>query len=293
MRSGGRSDETLRVIEDSATVCLELESRPDSVTLVRSALSGLGERLELEPELLDDLKTAVSEACNNVVLHAYGSGSGPLTVSLTITSEGVDVLVRDRGSGIQRVSAAEDRMGVGLAVISALADRAEFLSGPDGGTDVRMSFNRGGAGLELAPGALGASSDAEPVSLPGDVILSLAPVTILAHVFGRLARAVAAGSHFSVDRFSDLYPLADAIAAHAEVAGTGGPITCSINSSSRRLELLLAPFAPGSGARLAPEPEAEPGARPLAGLADQLSVEAMNGCELLRIVIVDHRRGRD
>ena len=47
-------------------------------------LGGMAELLAMDPELLDDLKTAVSEACNNVVLHAYPDGSGPLTVSLNV-----------------------------------------------------------------------------------------------------------------------------------------------------------------------------------------------------------------
>jgi serine/threonine-protein kinase RsbW len=271
-------------------VCLELESRPECVTLIRSALSGLGDRLGLDPELLDDLKTAVSEACNNVVLHAYRDEPGPLTARLDITKDGVDVLVRDRGTGIQRVAPGEDRMGVGLAVISALADRAEFLSGPDGGTDVRMSFTRGGAGLELADGSLGASSGSDPIDLPGDVVLSLSPVSILAPVFGRLTRAIAAGKHFSVDRFSDLYPIADAIAAHAQrSAADGRPITVSINSENRRIEMALAPFEAGSGSRLESATGDQPGSAPLAGLADQLEVERLNGEELLRVVILDRR----
>ncbi len=276
--------------QDSATVCLELESRPECVTLVRSALSGLGERLGLDPELLDDLKTAISEACNNVVLHAYRDEPGPLTVRLDITADGVDVLVRDQGSGIQRVAASEDRMGVGLAVISALADRAEFLSGSDGGTDVRMSFTRGGAGLQLADGALGAGSRSDPVALSGDVVLSLSPVSMLAAVFGRLTRAVAAGKHFSVDRFSDLYPIADAIAAHAQrAAADNRPITVSINSENRRLELALAPFEAGSGSQLESALGTQPGSSPLAGLADGLEVEPINGAELLRVVVLDRR----
>jgi anti-sigma regulatory factor (Ser/Thr protein kinase) len=278
------------VNKDSATVCLELESRPECVTLIRSALSGLGERLGLDAELLDDLKTAVSEACNNVVLHAYGDEAGPLTIRLDVTADGVDALVRDRGSGIQRVAPGVDRMGVGLAVISALADRAEFLSGTEGGTDVRMSFTRGGAGLHLAHGALGPCSESERVELPGDVVLSVSPVSILAAVFGRVTRAIAAGKHFSVDRFSDLYPIADAIAAHAQRAASDDrPITVSINSENRRLELALAPFEPGSGSRLESAAGDEPGSSPLAGLADQLEVEPINGDELLRVLVLDHR----
>lgn len=275
---------------DSATVCLELDSRPECVTLVRSTLSGLGERLQLDPEMLDDLKTAISEACNNVVLHAYGDEPGPLTVRLDITADGLDALVRDHGSGIQRVAPGEDRMGVGLAVISALADRAEFVTGPKGGTDVRMSFNRGGAGLELADGALGAHVDSERVELAGDIVLSLFPVSILAPIFGRLARAVAAGKHFSVDRFSDLYPIADALAAYAERAATGDrPLTVSISSENRRLEVALAPFTAGSGVRLQSAPAQAPGSSPLASLADQLDVEPCDGAELLRVLVLDHR----
>lgn len=271
-------------------MCLELDTRPECVTLIRSALSGLGERLELDPELLDDLKTGVSEACNNVVLHAYGDHSGPLTVRLEITAAGVSALVRDHGSGIQRVAPGVDRMGVGLAVISALADRAEFVTGPEGGTDVRMSFTRGGAGLTLAADALGTSTGSERVELAGDIVLSVSPVSILSAVFGRLTRAVAAGKHFSVDRFSDLYPIADAIAAHAQwAAADNRPITVAINSANRRLELALAPFTLGSGSRLESVDGDEPGSSPLAGLADELDVEPINGDELLRVLVLDRR----
>jgi len=136
------------VIDEPARVRLELESRPESVTLVRSLLSAFAEALELGGELLDDLKTAVSEACNNVVLHAYGDGQvGPMTVSIEWTGSGLDVLVQDRGDGIRQIASSDDRMGVGLAVISALADRAGFESRHGGGTEVRMSFDRGDHGI--------------------------------------------------------------------------------------------------------------------------------------------------
>jgi serine/threonine-protein kinase RsbW len=52
-------------------VRLRLESRPQTLTIVRGMLGGVAELLAIDPELLDDLKTSVSEACNNVVLHAY------------------------------------------------------------------------------------------------------------------------------------------------------------------------------------------------------------------------------
>jgi serine/threonine-protein kinase RsbW len=128
------------VIEHPPTLRLELDSRPELVTLVRCILAGLGELLAFDAALLDDLKTAVSEACNNVVLHAYGGEPGPLVLDLKITGERIEIIVRDEGSGIRQLASSDARIGVGLAVISALADRAEFASTSEGGTEVRMSF---------------------------------------------------------------------------------------------------------------------------------------------------------
>src|SRR5258707_5799480 len=62
--------------DQAATGRLQLDSSPETLTLVRGALGGMADLLSLDVELLDDLKTAVSEACNNVVMHAYGGGSG-------------------------------------------------------------------------------------------------------------------------------------------------------------------------------------------------------------------------
>src|SRR3981081_3501615 len=125
----------------TAKIHLELDSRPGCVTLVRAMLSATSETLGFEPELLDDLKTAVSEACNNVVLHAYDGRSGPLSVCLYVHAGEIEVVVRDEGSGIPAGASTDDRMqGVGLPIIRALAEQAEFRAGPGGGTEVRMVF---------------------------------------------------------------------------------------------------------------------------------------------------------
>ena len=115
---------------------LEVESRPESVTLVRAALSAIAESLELDDVLADDLKTAVSEACNNVVIHAYPGADGPMALSIVASDDSLGVLVEDCGGGIKHVAVSEERMGVGIALISALADAAHFRSRPGGGTSV-------------------------------------------------------------------------------------------------------------------------------------------------------------
>jgi anti-sigma regulatory factor (Ser/Thr protein kinase) len=271
------------LLDSLPTVRLELQSRPECVTLVRSMLAGLGEFLELEPELLDDLRTAISEAANNVVLHAYEGEPGPLIVSLEITRDGFEVVVRDRGGGIKRVAAAEDRMGVGLAVISALADRAEFESHPDGGTAVRMSFTRNDLKLAV-PEDWTRGLVLAPPEVDGDIVATIAPVDLLGEVLGRLTRAVAAGAHFSLDRFSDLYPVTDAIAAQARQSPAESSISFGIVGRPRRIELTVGPFTAGALDALTSN-----GGSPLQRLVDELDVVPTGSHELLSVTIVDKR----
>ncbi len=254
-------------------------------------LAGVAEPLAFDSELLDDLRTAVSEACNNVVLHAYDGEPGPLEVALEVEDSDVEVIVSDRGSGIQQIAAAAtDRMGVGLAVISALADRAEFLSSPDGGTEVRMSFTARGVGAPLAAHPTVGEPELWPQALDGDVVVKLTPVALLAAVLGRVTRALAAAARFSLDRFSDVYLVTDAIAAHAQTATSRSWIGFAIAVSNRRLEIVIGPFRGGTGELLVADERSKRPDSPLATLADELTVEPAGESEMMRIVLVDQRR---
>jgi anti-sigma regulatory factor (Ser/Thr protein kinase) len=122
---------------------LAVESRPVNVALVRRVMRAFGEQADLAPQVLDDLTTAVSEASNNVIQHAYADGSGPLTVSVSVNSGTLEARVIDRGTGIGQAPMVRRSQGVGLAVMTALADRAEFSSPDAGGTEVRLVFDSG------------------------------------------------------------------------------------------------------------------------------------------------------
>jgi serine/threonine-protein kinase RsbW len=287
----GKPNCTIDVTQDLPTVRLELISRPEAPALVRAALAGVAEPLEFDPELLDDLKTAVSEACNNVVLHAYPAEPGPLNVGVVVDAGAIQVVVRDQGTGFGRVSTSEDRMGVGLPVISALADRAEFISVHEGGTEVRMEFIGRRVGKPLPVRATNPDSAPDvPVVVSGDVVVTVSPVGLLTSVLGRLARAVAGFARFSLDRFSDLYLIADAITAHARAAAASARISFAIKAADKQLELVAGPFQAGSGALL----QAETGPRPprslLALLADDVAIERAGAVELLHVVVADRRR---
>jgi anti-sigma regulatory factor (Ser/Thr protein kinase) len=121
---------------------LELESVAGSVTLVRSVIRTVARAADLDPALADDLRTAISEACNNVVLHAYPTEPGPLIFSLAVDADSVEAVVRDRGCGITPGSIRNRGLGMGVAVINTLADRAVFESERGSGTEVRMTFRR-------------------------------------------------------------------------------------------------------------------------------------------------------
>lgn len=250
-------------------------------------LAGAAELLEMDPELLDDLKTAVSEACNNVVLHAYGGGPGPMGVRLYIDELRIRVIVQDGGVGLS--PAAADRPdGIGLSVIRALADHVTLGADPDGGTTVEMEFaiERAGKPLLQLPGIAGPDQGWVRVT-DDEVVVSLSPVMLLTGVLGRLARTLAATAHFSLDRFSDVYLVTDTIAAHAAEAAAGPRIDARMSAAERRLDLSVGPFRTGASDGLASR--GNPSPSPLALLSDEVSVLADGVGELLHVVVIDHR----
>jgi serine/threonine-protein kinase RsbW len=278
--------------DDSPAVRLELDSRPETLTLVRGVLAGVAELIGLDPELLDDLKTAVSEACNNVVMHAYDGETGPLGVRMYIEPEAIEVVVLDRGPGLPPLAPADETIrGVGLSVIRALAEQAEFRNNPDGGTEVRMSFagQRDGKPLFHLP-SLAGPDDQDAAWLTGDAVVSLSPISLLAGVLGRVARALAARARFSLDRFSDVYLVTDAIAAHAGRAAKGARMSFAISTDAQRLELTIGPFAQGSGSQLSHEAPEYSAASALTMLSDELEVRQDADAEVLYVVMVDRRR---
>jgi serine/threonine-protein kinase RsbW len=233
------------VIYGSAVVELELESAPESVALVRAALKGLGLELGLDPELLDDLQMVASEACNNVVLHAYPDGSGPVSIRIAASQDGVELRVRDWGEGVdpslcERGGGAVSS-GLGLAVIESLADDAELAPADGGGTEIRMVFARPVHGIGSSEQGSGVSATGR-AALDGPVVASVSPVSLLPAVLGRVARALAAQARFSVERFSDIHLVVDALSGYVERSATDGHVSFSLGTETRLLNLQIGPL---------------------------------------------------
>jgi anti-sigma regulatory factor (Ser/Thr protein kinase) len=119
---------------------LTLPARAENVAVVRHAFGGLGDALDIEDQVLADVKLAVTEACTNVVVHAYSDGEGPMEVAAGVHDGRLSVAVRDEGRGMLPRPDSPG-LGLGLPLIATLADTLELGRSTDDRTEVRMTFS--------------------------------------------------------------------------------------------------------------------------------------------------------
>lgn len=129
-------------------VNLRFSARSINESFARTAVSAFV--MELDPTIgeLSDIKTAVSEAVTNCIVHAYPNRDGDVYINVKITDNAkVIIKVRDRGCGIEDVKKAmeplyttggEERAGLGFAVMQSFMDRVSVRSTPQKGTVVTM-----------------------------------------------------------------------------------------------------------------------------------------------------------
>ena len=114
----------------------------------RSIISGFVSRLDPTVEELCDIKTAVSEAVTNCIVHAYGEGTGTVTIEGCYDSDSlVTIKIKDRGCGIEDVKKAllpmyttggEDRSGMGFPIMQCFTDKLSVKSIVGKGTTVTL-----------------------------------------------------------------------------------------------------------------------------------------------------------
>jgi serine/threonine-protein kinase RsbW len=275
---------------DTPNVCLTVSNQPENVLLVREALSGLADTVGVHGVELNDIRTAVTEACNNVVLHAYDGAEGPMQIELFLTSDAVEVVVRDHGKGIKPHIRGEDEdaLGIGLSIIQALAPRVEFKDVAGGGTEVRMEFSTPNArALEqlatasFEPPAVAASE------LATTTAVALAPSALAGKVLPRVVCVLAARAHFTTDRISDAEIVADALVSQSFSSSAGEHMTVLVNVAPRELELRVGPLRDGTAEAVA---RADSGAGPvIEKLTDDHRVARDGASETLELLLRDNR----
>jgi serine/threonine-protein kinase RsbW len=123
-----------------ADLVLSLPARAENVAVVRHAFGGFAEALSVDEQTLADIKLAITEACTNVVIHAYEADEdGALEVDASIDDRRLTVVIRDRGRGIVPRPDSPG-LGLGLPLIATLAESLELGKDASDHTEVRMTF---------------------------------------------------------------------------------------------------------------------------------------------------------
>ncbi|HWF26740.1 MAG TPA: ATP-binding protein [Solirubrobacteraceae bacterium] len=280
-------------------VRLTLPAKPENVGLARQVLAGLAEALDADEELVADMKIAVTEAVNNIVLHAYPEGIGPAEVTMTSSLDQLVINVRDEGAGMNPLPADADapgRLGFGFAMMASLCDQFGINSGTTG-TEVRMRF---AVREKAAPDVdelfdTARHIDAGPAPR-GDIVLVLTPGAPAAAVLGRFVSLLAAQASLSIDRMSDLQLVSDALAIHAPRRTVTGSFHVSAAGHESGFDLRVGPLeAGGSDAIVADATLAGVGSL-LHLLSDGIASEPVKGgapgAEFLRLRLTRASRRR-
>lgn len=136
------------IMEDTNEMVLEFDSRSQNEGFVRVAVAAFATQLNPTLEEVADLKTAVSEAVTNAVIHAYREKTDKIRIECRVLGNTMEVVVIDHGVGIKDVKKAMeplyttrpelDRSGMGFAFMEAFMDELSVESVPEKGTTVRM-----------------------------------------------------------------------------------------------------------------------------------------------------------
>ncbi len=134
----------------ASDVRLTLPARPENVAVVRHVLGAFAEALQLPDSVIEDMRLAVTEACTNVVRHAYADGEpGPVEILIRPVADTLQVIVSDQGRGI---GPSDDTSGpgLGLPLIAALTHSLEIAPAGEAGSRLEMSFLRAPDRMEAA-----------------------------------------------------------------------------------------------------------------------------------------------
>jgi stage II sporulation protein AB (anti-sigma F factor) len=127
---------------------LEFSSKSKNESFARVVVAAFASQLDPTIEELSDIKTAVSEAVTNAIIHGYEYKEGTVIIETTVEDNRVEVIVEDRGKGIRDIDKAMEpfytsrpeleRSGMGFTVMETFMDSLEVESQENQGTKVKM-----------------------------------------------------------------------------------------------------------------------------------------------------------
>lgn len=127
---------------------MEVPSRSVNESFVRTVVAAFTAQLDPTLEEINDIKTAVSEAVTNCIVHGYKEKMGKIYISVTVYDNGlVRIKIRDKGCGIENIKKAMEplfttsdgeRAGLGFAVMESFTDKVRVRSKVGSGTTVTL-----------------------------------------------------------------------------------------------------------------------------------------------------------
>ena len=127
---------------------LDFPSKSSNEAFARSAVACFAAQMDPTMEELGDIRTAVSEAVTNCIVHAYPNGLGLINIRCRILKDNIlDVVIKDKGVGIEDLEKARkpmyttggaDRSGMGFTIMESFMSDFSVISKPGKGTTVHM-----------------------------------------------------------------------------------------------------------------------------------------------------------
>ncbi|UNC92522.1 anti-sigma F factor [Candidatus Contubernalis alkaliaceticus] len=128
---------------------LEILSKSQNESFARIVVAAFASQLDPTLEEINEIKTAVSEAVTNAVIHAYPNKTGLIVIKGVLFEEGLEVEITDSGIGIENVEKAreplyttipdQERSGMGFTLMEKFMDGLEVLSEKNKGTTIKMT----------------------------------------------------------------------------------------------------------------------------------------------------------
>ncbi len=130
---------------------IEFDSKSQNEAFARVVVAAFASQLDPTIEEITDIKTAVSEAVTNAIIHGYEDNMGMVTVTCRINGNELEIIIEDDGFGIDNIEQAREplftskpqleRSGMGFTVMETFMDEVEVYSELEKGTTIRMVKN--------------------------------------------------------------------------------------------------------------------------------------------------------
>jgi len=257
---------------------LTVPAEAANVALVRHALAGVAESAGMDRPGVADLKTVVTEACMNAVVHAYPTTPGPIRVEAEPGAGVLVVRVADHGVGFQPrpdVESPGSSLRLGLSLIAALSSSFSISGRVGEGTEVEMAMPLENPG----PAPRVRDRDVEVDPAPCGISIAASDAVLLPGALSRAVSAFAVRRDLTVDRVSDAMLLAEAVSDLPADAFASGHPSVGLTDGDDGIGMSVGPLVAGGGERLRAGLELPEAAGTLERLADSVTVEVRDDGE--------------